>query len=824
MSLQVWLPLNGDLKNQGLNEATPTGTAFSSNDNGKIGKCIKTTSSGVIDLKYSGSQINNGSISFGGWFKFNKDEINTIVSPDVYTYTSTYATSSGNLIGNHSYGGIGLIWQTNNIYTDKSFNTIRVFGALRSTKNSARSTNGFNIPFDTWVHLFVVFNKNTKILQLWENGNLKYSNSMVDFDDAIARNLYINYNAIFAGNAHACNIPFLVNDVRIYDHALSLKEIKEISKGLIVHYPLDDKYIESTTNLITGEDCLSATCYNGAISKYGYGTNTDMYKQVTTFDGRKGTKVYNKIDGGKMYPYVYINNMFTSNGTNSPEYKTLSFDYYTNKSTSICPYKLGSGTGTATYIVTNTETKTGTGTNSVTIPIKPNMWNHIEITFHGTTDADSQWGYIQNQPSHTSDTSNFWFFANMQLETKDHATGYAGVGKTRTSTTVYDVSGYGNDGTLVGNFECNTDTPRYGLSTYAKGGASTYLKGIVLPKEAKTVSLWIKSPKNVSSAIFNDKTTGLQIGLLNSLLYVNALSSTTPFTTTNWKDDDWNHVVVINDNNVRSCYINGQAETQSGNNNYYVHNANEFWVWNRSYNNNYPFVGCLSDLRIYVTALSEEDIKNLYEVTASADADNNYYVYSYDELAQKREIEFLYDLQRTSSSTGLFTQDTDGLHLNDFVWVYHDYVPINPTGKTYKYDITYSCDAGNQFYIGWERYDANKTSRSNSACVYVISTKPSMDVVMNRVKGTVNLSTDGVNPCAFIKLRILNKWTGSDSDTNGTATIHSFSLKEYSSDNVLTPLNHTKQGIVNTTEIIESDIGVSINDTYELKSNNFYEI
>ena len=796
MSLQVWLPLNGDLKNQGLDDITVTNNGATIDDNGKIGKCYSFDGSDdYIDLGDIGHYFNGSPFSITFWI---------------------YSEESGTR---------GIVFSGYNLPSTSNFFSIEINGSSGTLDNYFRfdwhggDVGIFHNAFtpNIWLHFAVTYD-GEKII-CYRNGEVIGEKIVTLSPIPVGNKYYLGRDNRTGSTA----LKGRLNDFRIYDHALSLKEIKEIAKGLIVHYPLDDKYIESTTNLITGEDCLSATCYNGAISKYGYGTNTDMYKQVTTFDGRKGTKVYNKIDGGKMYPYVYINNMFTSNGTNAPEYKTLSFDYYTNKSTSICPYKLGSGSGTATYIVTNTETKTGTGTNSVTIPIKPNMWNHVEITFHGTTDANSEWGYIQNQPSHTSDTSNFWFFANMQLETKDHATGYAGIGKTRTSTTVYDVSGYGNDGTLVGNFECNIDTPRYGLSTYAKGGASTYLKGIILPKETKTVSLWIKSPKNVSSAIFNDKTTGLQIGLLNSLLYVNALASTTPFTTTNWKNDDWNHVVVINDNNVRSCYINGQAEMQSGNNNYYIHNANEFWVWNRSYNNSYPFAGSLSDLRIYATVLSEEDIKNLYEVTASADADNNYYVYSYNELTQNREIEYLYDLHKDNSS-GTFTQNKNGLNLNNKIWVYHNYVPINPTGKTYKYDITYSCDAGNQFYIGWERYDANKTSRSNSACVYVISTKPSTDVVTNRVKGTVDLSTDGVNPCAFIKLRILNKWTGSASDTKGTAIIHSLSLKEYSSDNVLTPLNHTKQGIVNTTEILEKDIGISINDTYELNSNNFYEI
>lgn len=68
-----------------------------------------------------------------------------------------------------------------------------------------------------------------------------------------------------------------------------------------------------------------------------------------------------------------------------------------------------------------------------------------------------------------------------------------------------------------------------------------------------------------------------------------------------------------------------------------------------------------------------------------------------------------------------------------------------------------SIAAGNQFYVGFERYDVDKTSRSNQACVYVYTTKPSADVVYQRFFGTVNLATDGVNPTDTIKLRVLNK-------------------------------------------------------------------
>lgn len=196
----------------------------------------------------------------------------------------------------------------------------------------------------------------------------------------------------------------------------------------------------------------------------------------------------------------------------------------------------------------------------------------------------------------------------------------------------YDCSGYCNNGTKIGTFQYQNDTPKYDTSTYAQGGASTHLEGIILPSEVKTVSLWIKCAKTVNSAIFNDRITGLQIGLINSLLYVNSLASTKGFTTTHWKNNEWNHVVVINNNGIRFCYVNGQAETQSGSSNYYIHNTDKFWLWNRSYDNNYPFKGNLSDLRIYCTALSLEDILLLYHNSVYIDNQGNIYGVMYEEV------------------------------------------------------------------------------------------------------------------------------------------------------------------------------------------------
>ena len=636
MGLQVWIPFtDGTLKQQGSSTILPSGTAFTLNTEGKLGKCIKTKNNGHIDLGYNGNQINTGSISFGGWFKFNKTEIQNTVGSYNYDETRNYAI--GNLIGNSSYGGVALVWATNSLYADNGVvNTIRVYSTLRSTQNGARSTSATDLNFDTWYNIYLVFNKETKMLQLWINGNLSKYTAMTDFSDARDLNLRLNYSAIWGGNGPSFNIPFLVNDLRIYDEALDEKEIKRISQGLILHYKMNDDKLESTQNLITTEDCLSSTCYNGSTNKYGYGVNTDIYKTVTTYNNKKGTKVYMGTNGNNCYPYVYISGMYTSNGTNSPAYKTLSFDYYTTVSTSICPYKLGSGSGIATYtVIANGIERTGMGTNSVDIPIVPNVWNHVEITFNGTTDADAQWGYIQNRPAHISNTSNFWFFANMQLEVKDHATGYAGVGGIRNSTKVWDNSGYNNDGTINGTLSINTDTPKYKYSTIFASGAN-YIdadRGAMV-RDAITVNLWCKFT-TWSNPISCTEGGGWNIennsGYVSFPVYISgvgykvARSTKTP---ANLTDGNWHMLTGTFDRENIKIYIDsileGTAATDSTNMIGYNGN-NAILIGAEASGTHAPastsFVGNISDVRIYATALSLEDIKSLYQNCVTIDLD-----------------------------------------------------------------------------------------------------------------------------------------------------------------------------------------------------------
>lgn len=67
-------------------------------------------------------------------------------------------------------------------------------------------------------------------------------------------------------------------DMRIYDHALSAAEVKDLSKALVVHYTFNDILAEPTTNLVTqGAISFSKLTVNVSSSH-----SNGVYKVTTT--------------------------------------------------------------------------------------------------------------------------------------------------------------------------------------------------------------------------------------------------------------------------------------------------------------------------------------------------------------------------------------------------------------------------------------------------------------------------------------------------------------------------------------------------------------
>ena len=208
MSLQLWLPLNGDLTNNGLleNEIIPNNLSY--DNSGKIGKCGRFGYGKHIDL---GTVSIGKEFSICGWF-------------NIITHNTAWATCVQLYNSDTTLISFGTLYTTTQNYA--SFNV---------QKNGTFIFDKYNFPFtlNQWSH-FCVTVKDKKVV-MYVNGQISYQGDMTDTP------LYGEYKLRVGNRFIGSYYPdFKLNDFRVYDHCLSPKEVKEISKGLMLHYPLDN--------------------------------------------------------------------------------------------------------------------------------------------------------------------------------------------------------------------------------------------------------------------------------------------------------------------------------------------------------------------------------------------------------------------------------------------------------------------------------------------------------------------------------------------------------------------------------------------------------
>lgn len=201
MSLRVWLPLTKDLRNQGLDDVTITNNGTTFDANGKLGGCYSFNgSNNKIEIS---NAPNPNNISIALWFKRNA---NTNTRQFLYT----------------QWNGITVELETDGRLTCSVNTADGQTGYCRSTVAITTSSG--------WNHVVYTYKEGVGT-NLYLNGSLIASavvTKPIKWSTTVGNIGY--YNTYFNG---------LMNDFRIYDHALSAFEIKEISKGLILHYPLN---------------------------------------------------------------------------------------------------------------------------------------------------------------------------------------------------------------------------------------------------------------------------------------------------------------------------------------------------------------------------------------------------------------------------------------------------------------------------------------------------------------------------------------------------------------------------------------------------------
>ena len=218
MSLRVWLPLTGDLRNNGLSDVTVTNNGATVDNSGKIGKCYSFgTASSYLTLPPSSMTAFQNECTLSFWVY-------------ITSWNTSYATIfqaglGGNSWNNYVFGVLRVANSSKLCFTITDIN---------GTTSSASYLTS-DLSTSTWYHLTFVYKTGHCLIYI--NGVLfqDYTTTIVPKFSKISK-ITIGVSNIVASYQTNCKL----NDFRIYDHALSPKEVKLLSQGLVCHYKLSD--------------------------------------------------------------------------------------------------------------------------------------------------------------------------------------------------------------------------------------------------------------------------------------------------------------------------------------------------------------------------------------------------------------------------------------------------------------------------------------------------------------------------------------------------------------------------------------------------------
>lgn len=572
MGLQIWLPLNGNIYNQGLDgDAITNSSGITYASIGKIGSQSLLSGSMTTSKNYLGYE---GTICF--WIYITEN------------------SNKGMLYGN-SDTGASLYNRKWSLFLYPTRNDLHCWGCQKDSKNNSPNghwqLNGV-IPDNKWTHICITHNRSMQYIYI--NG-IQVAHKEWDSSGDITFDVSTSLMKSDVGR--------YLQDYRIYDNCLSPKQVKEISKGLVCHYPLgeiDGKI--GGRNLLRNSKNLASLSIKETLAKV---ERTDTNCKLSLASGVSSTSWY----------AIYTDFTIEKNQsyTASIEIETVN---------------LVSGSK---------------GCHFTAAKIPPNSsWNDFaKVDFK----TPGKYHYTFNSGDNTSvrialgvqgdGSSNYVIAKNLKLEKGTSATPWTPAPEDDASfydNVIYDTSGYGNNGS-VSDSTCPTwssDTPRYKGSYVFNGNKQVIDTPNVFHQEDITISFWFKRLKDAGTRQFlftiwygfSCELTTDDIPLFRIATdvshVVDALSNKK--ITVN---DGWTHFCGVYKNGEYSkIYINGQLKksVSSASKIHWNIHSSKIGIYS-SHNTSYN--GQISDVRIYATALSDSDILELYQSSASVDNNGN---------------------------------------------------------------------------------------------------------------------------------------------------------------------------------------------------------
>ena len=666
MSLQVWLPLNGHIKNYGLSNITTSLINNPAIVTSNRGECYSFNPSGVYNQAI---ELNIPNIA-----QWIKNEI----SISFWVYHQETAGRSI-LFGNHNIGPY-----TFNIEKAVTSNRLRVYMHGQPDFSITECVMDEN----TWTHITVV--KTATNLKIYKNGILvkERQHASSDYWDKAEGEVYrIGRD----GRADATALNGMMSDFRIYDHALSVKEIKDISKGLILNFPFESPYMTKTVNLL------------GGLTLNGHGST--FVKLDETY---LGEPVYRNTvtspSTGNNAGFSYTSGIIPS----SWESATITLSFY-KRLNAVYGKNLGGylrfvdSAGTTLQTASWSYNKANWANDSTSL----GKWEKITatVTINATTLASV--AKISHFYVYTDQaTGGVCDFSHIQIEFGNTATAYSNGARTGV---IEDISGYKHHGEIIGNAFLSTDTDCGDYSLYLNKEKTvrdkvyvrapikmTNIKNFTIAANVKvdtwghqTSGIWCldssSGASNYTSSPCHHRDSHFDLSAQgNTSSSVGATYKRLSCTSSDVPPGVWTHVAVTYNGITASLYINGEfkrsvafdAETILSDCNYIILGYSNAGGANRC------MKALWSDFRIYTTSLSESDIFTLANKKAAIDTNSNYHCFKLNEK---------YDIEHNLFKTGVLNTGAK----YDFINLYpqKQYSTSNIT-VTYNYETDIFKDYG----------------------------------------------------------------------------------------------------------------------------------
>lgn len=582
MALQLWLPLNGDTRQQGLNGATISG-APSSWGNGNMGKCATFAGNAVIKTASVHDFDYLDNFSWAVWLNTN---YTGTTSQYVFTVGRADSTTFGYAL------------------------EVRSMTQCRAWFGSATWT--FSVTGGQWTH--VAFVKSGTNIKIYVNGVMQVNTTFGETAPTFADSIGVGIGCFHYTGGDIYKYYGSLCDFRIYDNALGPKEIKAIAQGLCCHYPLNDPYA------------------TGSINKYG-GDN---------FEGKPsgGSYTVTKLANERGYNYKLSYTGTGSNTWHNFYFPTFSFTAGKTYDYS-CKVRCHSKNFNISFRAAHINNDWVTSTKTITVA--DNQWHeyHIQIKLDAKyTRSGTEYDTKPQVEFYSESLVTKDKVYTCDLDLKDVcvcecSTAASGSNAGWADNTVYDTSGMGNHGSvtstcrpvLAGGSPMYDKCYEFPYKNYITGkmpfggqAASEFTISVWLNQiEGGAYSTWLNSNGYGSAGLWLAVNTEdcAQWGYRGSVSpnYVKGGNNVAVNT--------WHLFTYVYKEGVATWYLDGKKNCSATYADKTIMPADTFTLGDSyagsSWNTN--FHGKFSDFRIYATALSDADIAELYNTPVSITSD-----------------------------------------------------------------------------------------------------------------------------------------------------------------------------------------------------------